>query len=112
MTARSCIVMAAAGSEALGKETDDEAQTLTTRLLDREGTLKEWDAALPLPREGPQSCVVVGVCLEDSVGRRKKELKSLQEVLRLLMARTLRDGDAAFSRVTMRCCCRYAPAVH
>merc|ERR1711879_899335 len=76
-----------------GKSTDiehktakkqDETQALTVNKKDLEGTQKELDAALAYFDKLKPSCVDAGVSYEDRVARRKEEIESLQEALRIL----------------------------
>jgi cell division septum initiation protein DivIVA len=62
----------------------DESQALTVKKEDLEGTQKELDAALAYFDKLKPSCVDAGVSYEDRVGRRKEEIESLQEALRIL----------------------------
>jgi tetratricopeptide (TPR) repeat protein len=62
----------------------DETQTLTSKNGDLEGTQKELDAALAYFDKLKPSCVDSGVSYEDRVGRRKEEIESLQEALKIL----------------------------
>jgi len=62
----------------------DESQALTTKRGDLEGTQKELDAALAYFDKLKPSCVDSGVSYEDRVGRRKEEIESLQEALKIL----------------------------
>jgi len=62
----------------------DESQALTTKEQDLEGTQKELDAALAYFDKLKPSCVDAGVSYEDRVSRRKEEIESLQEALRIL----------------------------
>jgi len=62
----------------------DEEQAKTTKEKDLEGTQKELDAALAYFDKLKPSCVDSGVSYEDRVGRRKEEIESLQEALRIL----------------------------
>jgi len=62
----------------------DETQALTTKNADLEGTQKELDAALAYFDKLKPSCVDAGVSYEDRVARRKEEIESLQEALRIL----------------------------
>jgi len=61
----------------------DQEQALTVKSGDLEGTQKELDAALYYDKLKP-SCVDAGVSYEDRVGRRKEEIQSLQEALKIL----------------------------
>jgi prefoldin subunit 5 len=62
----------------------DEEQALTTKKSDLEGTQKELDAALAYFDKLKPSCVDSGVSFEDRVARRKEEIESLQEALKIL----------------------------
>merc|ERR1712083_480304 len=62
----------------------DEEQALTTTKADLEGTQKELDAALAYFDKLKPSCVDAGVSYEDRVTRRKEEIESLQEALKIL----------------------------
>jgi DNA repair exonuclease SbcCD ATPase subunit len=65
------------------KKTNEES-ALNTKEADLEGTQKELDAALAYYEKLKPSCVDAGVSYEDRVGRRKEEIESLQEALRIL----------------------------
>jgi len=65
------------------KKTNEES-ALTTKKADLEGTQKELDAALAYYDKLKPSCVDAGVSYDDRVGRRKEEIESLQEALRIL----------------------------
>jgi len=62
----------------------DESQAVTTKRDDLEGTQKELDAALAYFDKLKPSCVDAGVSYEDRVARRKEEIESLQEALKIL----------------------------
>jgi len=62
----------------------DETQALTSKKNDLEGTQKELDAALAYFDKLKPSCVDSGVSYEDRVARRKEEIESLQEALKIL----------------------------
>jgi len=62
----------------------DENQALTTKRSDLDGTQKELDAALAYFDKLKPSCVDSGVSYDDRVARRKEEIESLQEALRIL----------------------------
>merc|ERR1712151_1388132 len=62
----------------------DETPALNTRNEDLEGTQKELDAALAYFDKLKPSCVEAGVSYDDRVARRKEEIESLQEALRIL----------------------------
>lgn len=57
---------------------------MTTKKEDLEGTQKELDAALAYFDKLKPSCVDSGVSYEDRVARRKEEIESLQEALKIL----------------------------
>jgi len=67
-----------------GAKKQDQEQSLVTKGEDLEGTQKELDAALAYFDKLKPSCVDSGVTYEDRVGRRKEEIESLQEALRIL----------------------------
>merc|ERR1719190_245346 len=62
----------------------DQQQALTTKGADLEGTQKELDSALAYFDKLKPSCVDAGVSYESRVTRRKEEIESLQEALRIL----------------------------
>merc|ERR1712179_845789 len=62
----------------------DESQALTVKKEDLEGTQKELDAALAYFDKLKPSCVDAGVSYASRVERRKEEIESLQEALRIL----------------------------
>jgi len=62
----------------------DQSQALTLKKEDLEGTQKELDAALAYFDKLKPSCVDAGVSYEDRVARRKEEIESLQEALKIL----------------------------
>jgi len=62
----------------------DQEQALTQKREDLEGTQKELDAALAYFDKLKPSCVDSGVSYEDRVARRKEEIESLQEALKIL----------------------------
>merc|ERR1712066_432848 len=62
----------------------DQNQALTVKREDLEGTQKELDAALAYFDKLKPSCVDAGVSYEDRVARRKEEIESLQEALKIL----------------------------
>merc|ERR1719326_2576520 len=65
------------------KKTNQEAAP-TAKKADLEGTQKELDPALAYYDKLKPSCVDAGVSYEDRVARRKEEIESLQEALRIL----------------------------
>jgi len=62
----------------------DQEQSLVSKNEDLEGTQKELDAALAYFDKLKPSCVDAGVSYEDRVARRKEEIESLQEALKIL----------------------------
>merc|ERR1719262_388529 len=66
------------------KSKQDQEQALGEKQKDLEGTQKELDAALAYYEKLKPSCVDAGVSYEDRVARRKEEIQSLQEALRIL----------------------------
>merc|ERR1719272_2734733 len=62
----------------------DQEQALVSKREDLEGTQKELDAALAYFDKLKPSCVDAVVSYEDRVARRKEEIESLQEALRIL----------------------------
>merc|ERR1719512_40536 len=62
----------------------NENQALTVAKADLEGTQKELDAALAYFDKLKPSCVDAGVSYEDRVARRKQEIESLQQALKIL----------------------------
>ncbi|KAL9138988.1 putative conserved tandem protein 12 [Amphidinium carterae] len=62
----------------------DHEQMLIVKKEDLEGTQKELDAALAYYDKLKPSCVDAGVSYDDRVSRRKEEIESLQEALRIL----------------------------
>merc|ERR1719316_1867999 len=65
------------------KEKDIEHKT-TKKQNDEEGTQKELDAALAYFDKLKPSCVDAAVSYEERVARRKEEIQSLQEALKIL----------------------------
>merc|ERR1719389_450472 len=62
----------------------NEEQTVQEKKTDLESTQKELDAAMEYYEKLKPSCVDAGVSYEDRVARRKEEIESLQEALRIL----------------------------
>merc|ERR1719517_403444 len=62
----------------------NEEQALVVKRNDLELTQKELDAALAYFDKLKPSCVDAGVAYDDRVARRKEEIQSLQEALRIL----------------------------
>jgi len=62
----------------------DQEQALTVAKEDLEGTQKELDASLAYFDKLKPSCVDAGVSYEDRVARRKEEIESLQEALKII----------------------------
>merc|ERR1719235_2324972 len=68
---------------------EDHSETLTIRKSDLEGAQKELDAALAYYDKLKPSCVDSGVSYEDRVMRRKEEIQSLQEALKILSGESI-----------------------
>merc|ERR1719313_1819233 len=64
------------------KQNQEEA--IVEKKKDLEGTQKELDAALAYFDKLKPSCVDAGVSYEERVARRKEEIQSLQEALKIL----------------------------
>eukprot|EP00746_Dinoflagellata_sp_MGD_P149027 gnl/MRDRNA2_/MRDRNA2_81130_c0_seq8.p1 gnl/MRDRNA2_/MRDRNA2_81130_c0~~gnl/MRDRNA2_/MRDRNA2_81130_c0_seq8.p1 ORF type:complete len:698 (+),score=219.08 gnl/MRDRNA2_/MRDRNA2_81130_c0_seq8:83-2095(+) len=62
----------------------NEEQSMQEKKTDLESTQKELDAALAYYEKLKPSCVDAGVSYEDRVSRRKEEIASLQEALKIL----------------------------
>jgi len=62
----------------------DQEQTLQEKKVDLEGTQKELDAALAYFEKLKPSCIGSEMSYEDKVAKRKEEIESLQEALRIL----------------------------
>jgi len=62
----------------------DEEQTLVMKKKDLLGTQRELDTALAYYDKLKPSCVDAGVSYDDRVARRKEEIQSLQEALKIL----------------------------
>merc|ERR1712028_221783 len=62
----------------------NQEQSLQEKKTDLDGTQKELDAALAYYEKLKPSCVDAGESYEDRVARRKEEIESLQEALRIL----------------------------
>jgi len=71
-------------SEHKSSRKQDAAQSLATKSSNLEGTQKELDAALSYYEKLKPSCVDAGSSYDDRVGRRKEEIQSLQEALKIL----------------------------
>ena len=76
----------------------DESQALTTKREDLEGTQKELDAALAYFDKLKPSCVDSRVSYEDRVARRKEEIESLQEALKILNGQDIAYDVLVFFR--------------
>merc|ERR1719421_1166710 len=63
---------------------ENEENAVAEKGVDLEGTQKELDAALRYYDKLKPSCVDTGVSYEDRVARRKEEIQSLQEALKIL----------------------------
>jgi cell division septum initiation protein DivIVA len=66
------------------KKKQDQSHSLEKTKEDLVGTQEELDAALAYYEKLKPSCVDAGVSYEDRVARRKEEIQSLQEALRIL----------------------------
>jgi len=66
------------------KKKQNENQTLEEKKGDLDGTQKELDAALAYYEKLKPSCVDAGISYDDRVARRKEEIQSLQEALKIL----------------------------
>ena len=62
----------------------NQEQSLHEKKIDLDGTQNELDAALAYNDKLKPYCVDAGVSYEDRVARRKEEIESLQEALRIL----------------------------
>merc|ERR1719456_5998 len=62
----------------------NQAEALVEKKKDLEGTQKELDAALAYFDKLKPSCVDADVSYEERVARRKEEIESLQEALKIL----------------------------
>merc|ERR1719271_303657 len=62
----------------------NQEQTLVEKKEDLDGSQKELDAALTYYEKLKPSCLDAGVSYEDRVARRKEEIESLQEALKIL----------------------------
>jgi len=65
-------------------KSQDQAKALVVKKKDLEGTQKELDAALIYFEKLKPSCIDSGVSFEDRVARRKEEIVSLQDALKIL----------------------------
>merc|ERR1719164_40636 len=70
--------------EHLGAKKQNDEQILTEKKADLDGEQKELDAALKYFEKLKPSCVDAGESYEDRVARRKAEIESLQEALRII----------------------------
>mmetsp|Transcript_74470 Transcript_74470/g.136272 ORF Transcript_74470/g.136272 Transcript_74470/m.136272 type:complete len:682 (-) Transcript_74470:62-2107(-) len=68
----------------------DEEQTLVAKKKDVEGTQKELTAALEYFDKLKPSCIDAGVSFKDRTERRREEIESLQEALKILNGEDLR----------------------
>mmetsp|Transcript_62901 Transcript_62901/g.115708 ORF Transcript_62901/g.115708 Transcript_62901/m.115708 type:complete len:672 (+) Transcript_62901:78-2093(+) len=68
----------------------DETQALAVKSKDLEGTQKELTAAIAYFDKLKPSCIDAGVVYDDRVARRKEEIESLQEALKILNGEDLR----------------------
>merc|ERR1719324_645557 len=70
--------------ERLVKKKQDASQMLEEKKKDLLGTTKELDAALEYYDKLKPDCIDSGISYEERVARRKEEIESLQEALRIL----------------------------
>merc|ERR1719181_256141 len=66
------------------KAKQDQEQTKEEKTGDIDGTQKELDAALAEFEKLKPACLDAGISYEDRVARRKEEIQSLQEALKIL----------------------------
>jgi len=66
------------------KAKQEQSKTLEEKKSDLDGTQKELDAALAYFEKLKPSCVDAGTSYDDRVARRKEEIQSLQEALKIL----------------------------
>merc|ERR1719488_192096 len=66
------------------KTAQRQSQLLTEKQADLDTTQQELDAALQYFEKLKPSCLETGTSYEDRVARRKEEIESLQEALRIL----------------------------
>jgi len=66
------------------KKKQDQSQALEEKKKDLEGTSKELQAAIDYYDKLKPDCIDSGVSYEERVARRKEEIESLQEALRIL----------------------------
>jgi hypothetical protein len=62
----------------------DQEKTLQIKKMDLEGTQKEMTAAIAYYEKLKPDCIDAGVTYDDRVSRRKEEIESLQEALKIL----------------------------
>merc|ERR1719316_231619 len=67
----------------------DQSQELSTAKTDLEETQKQLDTALAYYEKLKPSCVDAGVSYDDRVARRKEEIQSLQEALKILSGESI-----------------------
>jgi len=73
-----------ASSEHKTAKKQDDTQALTVKKEDLQGTQKELDAAMEYYDKLKPSCADTGPSYEDRVARRKEEIESLQEALKII----------------------------
>jgi len=66
------------------KKKQDATQKMEETKTDLAGTQEELDAALAYYEKLKPTCVDAGISYEDRVARRKEEIQSLQEALKIL----------------------------
>merc|ERR1719181_744881 len=70
-------------------EKQDQSQTLTVKKGDLEGTQEELDAALAYFDKLKPTCINTGMSYEERVARRKEEVESLQQALKILSGESI-----------------------
>jgi len=78
-----------AGSEHKTEKMQDQNQALTVAKSDLEGTQKSLDAALAYYDKLKPSCINSGVTYGDRVAKRKEEIESLQNSLKIMQGEDL-----------------------
>merc|ERR1719161_53570 len=69
----------------------DEEKAMHIKQMDLEGTQKEMTAAIAYYEKLKPDCIDTGVTYDDRVARRKEEIESLQEALKILNGRQFSD---------------------
>eukprot|EP00746_Dinoflagellata_sp_MGD_P148727 gnl/MRDRNA2_/MRDRNA2_80896_c0_seq1.p1 gnl/MRDRNA2_/MRDRNA2_80896_c0~~gnl/MRDRNA2_/MRDRNA2_80896_c0_seq1.p1 ORF type:complete len:718 (+),score=254.10 gnl/MRDRNA2_/MRDRNA2_80896_c0_seq1:80-2155(+) len=79
--------------ERLVVKKQDKEQMLQEKKKDLEGTTKELDAALEYYDKLKPDCIDTGISYEERVARRKEEIESLQEALRILNGEEIAEAE-------------------